>query len=258
MAKINPATDVLITYFSEVPVVTNNVSQEESAWIAQFGTDFRQVGLFQRKNGNNYSLILADFKTLEIIGYYVDGQGSSGIFNTASMPFVNMDFTTEDFTKYYGVSIQGTNILGTTYILSNASVLQYFQARLNTDIVNLEISDNLILKGVDMFNYTSITNVNITGNPLLNFLHVRKQGATPDGLITDITITGSPLLNSVNLQKNTLNVASVDGVLAYLDANGLLGGSVFLDLGTNSAPTGGALNPNVVSLLGKGWTVAHN
>ena len=55
-----------------------------------------------------------------------------------------------------------------------------------------------------------------------------------------------------------MSAGEVDANLVNLDA--LLGvgtGSIRID-GTNTAPTGGAANAEVISLQGKGWTVTHS
>jgi hypothetical protein len=49
----------------------------------------------------------------------------------------------------------------------------------------------------------------------------------------------------------------VNAILVALDANGLSGGVVYLDLGTNAAPTGGGITAKN-NLIAKGWTVATN
>jgi len=61
-----------------------------------------------------------------------------------------------------------------------------------------------------------------------------------------------------DFSNNALSQTTVDDILLALDNNGQTNKIVYLDGGTNSAPTGGASNPNKLSLEGKGWTVNIN
>lgn len=76
--------------------------------------------------------------------------------------------------------------------------------------------------------------------------------------LTQILFTSLSTCRSFKANDNALNQSVVDNILLQLDNNGVLNGVCDLSKGTNSAPTGGAANVNVVSLQGKGWTVEHN
>lgn len=60
--------------------------------------------------------------------------------------------------------------------------------------------------------------------------------------------------------ENALTVPSVDDILQKVNmfAGMIPNGDLYLDGGTNAAPTGGAANTDVVALQGNGWTVTHN
>lgn len=181
---------------------------------------------------------------------------SKGVFNTSSMSF-STDLTTQDFSQYYGVAVENTNQIGVNYNLSYSNILEYFAIRLNLDCVSLSYSNNSILKKVDWANSSMLVNAVIDSNPILEYIHISRSGLGV-GVLANVTLSNCPLLTNVDFSKNALTVASVDGVLAYLDSTGVTGGTVILDLGTNAPPTGGAGNPNVLSLQGKGWTVTTN
>lgn len=77
--------------------------------------------------------------------------------------------------------------------------------------------------------------------------------------LTTINTHPSLKCTDIDLSANALNTATVDSILASLVAGGELNGNLDLSGGTNSAPTGGALNPNYVLLTGvRGWSVTIN
>ena len=88
---------------------------------------------------------------------------------------------------------------------------------------------------------------------LLQTLNLRSNS------LTTVTIPNTlTALTYLDLSANALTLASVDAVLLHLDTAGALGGTVYLNGGTNASPTGGATNVNKLSLEGKGWTVTIN
>lgn len=97
----------------------------------------------------------------------------------------------------------------------------------------------------------SASTLNVTGCTALTALSVFST------TLTTVTISTLPAAGSVGFQGCALNVASVNAILVALDANGLSGGQVYLDLGTNAAPTGAGLTAKA-NLISKGWTVATN
>jgi hypothetical protein len=108
------------------------------------------------------------------------------------------------------------------------------------------------------------TGVSATGNPLLTNISLPILAASGyifivnNPSLNSLTVSASLNCIDVNCSNNALNLMSVDNMLAALDASGVINGVVNLSGGTNATPTGGALNVNVVSLQGKGWTVTTN
>ena len=93
--------------------------------------------------------------------------------------------------------------------------------------------------------------LNVTGCTSLATISV------PSDILTTVTLSTLPAATTVGFQGCALNVASVNAILVALDANGLSGGQVYLDLGTNAAPTGAGITA-AANLVSKGWTVATN
>ena len=184
---------------------------------------------------------------------------SKGIFNTSSLLFNNIDLSQEDLTGYYGVAIQNSNLLGTTFEFSNSAYCVYWSSRLTTDSVTFKFTNNSKLLKFGHFNngFTQLLNVVFENNPILNELFVNQQGIG-SGLLQNVSIVNCPSLLNVSFFDNALTVTSVDSILQILDTNGLSNGTVTLTGGTNAPPTGGGANPNLLSLLSKGWTVDVN
>lgn len=112
--------------------------------------------------------------------------------------------------------------------------------------------------GVSFFELTASS---ITSLTLANGLNGWLDLVTPNLVTLNIgTVTSN--FYYLDCAGAKLNVASVDAILAELDAHALQAGDVntIVDLsgGTNASPTDGALNANVLSLIGKGWTVNIN
>jgi len=104
--------------------------------------------------------------------------------------------------------------------------------------------------------------------PLLTDLTIPVFAGNANGGVVIDGIT-TPLLSSLIIPNYTkffslasagtaLDVISVDAILAGCDAAGLNGGFLNLSGGTNAAPSGGAQNPNLVSLLAKMWGIMVN
>jgi hypothetical protein len=93
--------------------------------------------------------------------------------------------------------------------------------------------------------------LNITGCSALATISL------PSDTLVTVTVSTLPAATTVGLQGCALNVASVNALLVALDANGLSGGQVYLDLGTSAAPTGAGITAKN-NLIAKGWTVATN
>jgi hypothetical protein len=75
--------------------------------------------------------------------------------------------------------------------------------------------------------------------------------------LTTVDISGSTGLLSVNFHNTQLSESTVNGILAALVAGGLSNGTVHLDAGTSSAPSGQGATDKT-TLQGRGWTVNTN
>lgn len=60
------------------------------------------------------------------------------------------------------------------------------------------------------------------------------------------------------LANNALTSEVIDVILNDVDTTAINGGFLDISGGTNAAPTGGAANANIISLLLKGWTINYN
>lgn len=186
---------------------------------------------------------------------------SKGTFNSSGLSFSSpIDFSNEDFGQYSSVAVNaGNSLLGATLNISDSAVLEYFYARLVIDTTDLIFEDDIVLKKLGWFPAAAsvLTDLTLTNLPLLTELLFQKTLA-PFGILENVSIVNCPLLIEVRFDGNALGVSSVDNILSVLDANGLSGGSLLLGGGTNAVPTGGPANVNLLSLVGKGWTVTTN
>jgi hypothetical protein len=101
-------------------------------------------------------------------------------------------------------------------------------------------SDNMEFRSLDFTGITSISQI-YNENTGLQY----------------INITGCVNLDLVELENNDLTQASVDHVLITLDDNGLSGGDIYLDGGTNATPSPLGVAAQA-SLILKGWTITVN
>lgn len=114
--------------------------------------------------------------------------------------------------------------------------------QMNASGMRIEGNPNLVTLSIPAF--TNCFNFFVRDNPAL----------------TTITITAWSPANGdqCNFQNNALSQATVDSILAKAVANaGYVTGQIFLDGGTNSAPSAGGL-VNAGILTGRGVAVSHN
>jgi len=183
---------------------------------------------------------------------------SKGIFNNTGSPYSNVDFTNENFYDYSEVIIGGvSSILEQNFIINKSPFLHYFSANNVGVTEKVTFSNNSLIQGIHFTDCPLINELNLINNPLLYIVDVRPVGLGTL-LLSSVVLTGCPLLSDVTLINQSLPTSVVDYILATLDANGLSGGTVSLSGGTNGVPTGGGANPNVLSLLSKGWSVSTN
>ena len=141
----------------------------------------------------------------------------------------------------------------TVYLcIDNASQIQDFEIGFGPGN-SVAISNLYQLEGIDEWDGDNMqfNSLDFTGITTITRLYNIDTG------LVHINITGCVNLDDVELDDNALTEASVDHVLITLDDNGLTGGYVYLDGGTNSAPSALGLAAEA-SLILKGWDVFIN
>jgi hypothetical protein len=137
--------------------------------------------------------------------------------------------------------------IGGSYIVINNAVLATLTQPALTIITGgfVDIRNNPLLTSVSLSSLISApTDVAIASN------------ATLTTVVINMALT-VPLGGNYNFQSNALTQACVDDILAKLDAGGLSGRNLILNLGTNATPSAAGL-VSKGNLIGKGWTVTTN
>jgi hypothetical protein len=98
------------------------------------------------------------------------------------------------------------------------------------NLVSINLSNLLSLKIVQVYDIPNLSNLNITGSPLIRYIYANNCA---------------------------IPTIQVDSILVQLDTNGVTDGTVELSGGTNGIPTATGLAAKI-SLEGKGWTVTVN
>ena len=196
----------------------------------------------------NNSITALDLSALTSVG---------GNFTITSNPsLLSIDLSALATTSYQinisdNVQLTSLNLLALTNCGGSIGVFR------NNDLTSISL-DNLISSGdIDFSFNASLTTVDLSN---LN---------TCTGDNKTVAINDCPSLTSVTLNSaiDALNIyfpncaltqASVDAILLAVDTAGFSDGFLYLSGGTSSAPTGGFLNANYVSLVGKGWQVQIN
>jgi hypothetical protein len=169
------------------------------------------------------------------------------------------DITVANSTTLTGVTIGGSTATYGNVSITGCTALQFVNLYSNSlspaipSFLSLNFSNCTAVTEISTFAGYEIStpSLNVSGCSALATLSV------PSATLTTVTMTTLPAATTVGLQGCALNVASVNAILVALDANGLSGGAVYLDLGTNAAPTGAGITAKN-NLIAKGWTVATN
>jgi hypothetical protein len=169
------------------------------------------------------------------------------------------NITVANSTTLTGVTIGGQTATYGNIAITGCSALQYVNLySINTSpsipsFLSLNFSNCTAVTEISTFGGYEIStpSLNVSGCSALTTLSIVAS------TLTAVTLTTLPAATSVGFQGCALNVASVNAILVALDANGLSGGVVYLDLGTNAAPTGAGITAKN-NLIAKGWTVATN
>lgn len=154
----------------------------------------------------------------------------------------------------------------TTCLAYDDPLLTYVDLTNSPDLTYFKVSNCLSLTEIDGF----------ATCPSLNFLDfsgcsslTAVEPLTTASSVVTVYGTGCPITSfslssdqafDIEFFECNLDTASVDAILAGCDLPlGLSGGTLFLDGGGNSSPTGGPLNPNYVDLTSlKMWIVNIN
>ena len=200
------------------------------------------------------------------IGGYIDNLTNiTQLVNTSSSNTMSMSSSVSSLTKLTQFYVVGSNFTGTldcsnmtnlTYIIiTNNSLLTYFIAP--TSSANLNTT-HLYSSGYDKFDFTNTTNI---GGDLRIYSNANDTSLRLPVLNRPFTI--------IYAQGNALNTSSIDQLLSrlndYYSVNPPTSGlSVNISGGTNSAPTGGDANPDLVNLgiifanAGKSLSIVKN
>lgn len=151
--------------------------------------------------------------------------------------------------------------------------IEFLNLSQNSSLTSLNITGCTSLKHLDLNSCTSLNSPDFSDLTALYYLDASASGFTVCDLSTcfllnEIHFGGCNNLTSLLISDNgitfldcidcALDQSSIDNILAQIDNNDNVNGYLDLHLGTNSAPTNGALNTNYLSLLSKGWTVSIN
>lgn len=133
------------------------------------------------------------------------------------------------------------------------------QLNLSNTSIEIDLSNNTALTHLYLNNWAGNDLVNANSNPYTGSAASLQYMTCYDSIgITSLDIGNNPLLLHLNAANCSLTSGAVDAILVDLDTAGLSNGTLDISGGTNAAPTGGASNPEVLSLQAKGWTVTHN
>lgn len=193
-------------------------------------------------------------------------------------------YLSPNFTKIDTLWIFSNFFTDSVHIPNTYHLLQYLEAD------DCQLTSSYTPAGLTSLNWLNVANNRFTGSSfkianstsLANLAKIFCQ----NNLLTNVTIGdklvgivsmnfASNLITTANLpntlynlydcnfQNNALTQASVDDILLKIDQSGAYGGGVYtchlyLDLGTNSAPTGGSSNANYLNLISKGWIITKN
>lgn len=216
---------------------------------------------------------------LEVQGNSIAPSGTGLDGTLQEVRYIVSDFSTVESVDFANLKLVGTldltllvfsDALSSMNADNNASltdiafsegenVLNQFTAN-NTALVELDLSNVRLRNTFSAFNCSQLTSIRhsvLTGTPnrISNIYRAfNSDVATIDW--NSFEIDASTF--QVRLDRNSMSVAEIDAILAGIDGIALPGtASIELD-GNNAAPTGGVNNPNVLSLVGKGYTVIVN
>ncbi len=180
--------------------------------------------------------------------------GSLGNFATAT-DFVGVFYPNSTLTA---VDFSG---LDTSNVTSMYAMLLGCSSLVSVDFSGLDTSNVTSMESL-LGSCSSLVSVDFSG---LDFSSVTMMMgfATNASSLENITV-GSAFSNSPCVNYGSaffscrLNVASVDAILASINAAGTFGGALGFEGPTNAIPTGGAANADVVALRARYWEINND
>lgn len=210
-------------------------------------------------------------------------------FSNLSITSITPPVGAHNCNRYYGANL--TSLTDTTLDLSdirgssvnidfkgNPSITSVTSSTVATTYVQLLLNDCNITGTLDFSAHTFkggiFVRINVSGNPLMTDFQISTQSSAYKDIFLNATgitsftnsignLLAQPVDNNnstsqISLKDCGMNTSQVDTVLSLMDTtfstNSLTAAIIDLS-GTNAAPTGGASNANVVSLVSKGYVV---
>lgn len=159
-----------------------------------------------------------------------------------------------------GIIIGDTNITGAFSFPALASTGDGLQLAF-TNVTSLGLP-SLVTIGVGInlgsaLVVSDTTSVTLTSIDIHSLTTVAQINVGFNGGLTTILVNPALAATGFSAQGDALTEATVDAILASLDAGGQLNGQCDVSGGSNSAPSAAGL-VSVANLTGKGWTVNTN
>ncbi len=204
----------------------------------------------------NYDYVQVDF-SVKIKSLILPVAGKTSLRHFALVAKLS-DVTAFDFSGFSALTL-----LEVGDVLTKISVSGLASSSIETLLLDklantgvLDFSGSASMKDAEITNCASITTIAANLCPAMTDADFNTSAA-----LNYINIAGDTLLNTLIANGCALLVGGtggVDDILLQLDTMAGINGTVDLSGGTSAAPTGGGSNANILSLIGKGWTVNTN
>jgi hypothetical protein len=172
-----------------------------------------------------YSLVYVSCQSNNIKSIDLKNRTSLYSLRADQNQLVNIDLT--GCSSVYIVTLQQNNL--ETVLLDGCKSLYIFSANQNS------------LKTINCDNLLSLHTFSVDDNVNLH----------------NITIDNSPNILYLHARGCKLPASVVNYILITIDGYGLIGGNLFMDAGTNAAPTGAGITAKN-NLISKGWSISTN
>ena len=115
-------------------------------------------------------------------------------------------------------------------------------------IFSIDLSDLANLEILNLDNNTLIS-IDLSNNPILKDLDLSNNGS-----LTALDVSSNPLLRNLNMENTSLTSLQIDDILNELDLNGQVNGNLnFAGISTGTITANGI--QSYVNLVGKGWNI---